>query len=231
MLSHMGVPSTLTLEEVFSIDTDKDEIVKTGLNTIESFCLDRDGNIYFMMRQSPENFIYKFDKSGKFLTSFGRSGGKYLTWWQEPDPVKAVYRNHYCISNDNLTDNQEFYTYEFDDAGRAPRWRPIDGALILGASDKNIFIEDSSEGYEIFVFDFSGKLERKIRKEFRPTPVPEQYEVLLKKVMGRYTRGQELLNRLDLAAYLPTLPLPLYGRPRPPLCYEQRVGRGTELLV
>jgi hypothetical protein len=254
-----GVPSALKLEEVLSIDTEKDEILKTGLTSIESFCLDGDGNIYFMMRQSPENFIYKFDSSGKFLRSFGRKGQgpgefdwggdilideenrviakdmtkeivyifagdgslleeiklgksivlerrlgqkKYLTWWQETDPVKPVMRNHYCISNDRLNENQEFYTYEFDDAGRAPRWRPVGGALILGASDKNIFVGDATGGYEIFVFDFSGKLARKIRKEFRPVPVPEQYKALLKKVMSRYTRGQELMNKLELAAHL-----------------------------
>jgi len=255
-----GVPSTLKLEENFSIDTEKEDIVKTGLTTIESFCLDRDGNIYFMMRQSPENFIYKFDGSGKFLTSFGRKGQgpgefdwggdilideqnhvlakdmtkenfyifngegillqeikliknftlgqylgskKYLTWWQESDPAKPVLRNHYCISNNTLTDNREFYTYEFDDALRAPRWRPIGGALIVGASDDHVFIGDAAGGYEISVFDFSGKLVRRIRKEFRPVPIPKQYLELLKKVMGRYTRGQEMLNKLDLAAYLP----------------------------
>jgi hypothetical protein len=49
-----GVPSALQLEEVLSIDTEKDDIVKTGLTSIESFCLDQEGNIYFMMRQSPE---------------------------------------------------------------------------------------------------------------------------------------------------------------------------------
>jgi hypothetical protein len=255
-----GVPSTLKLEQDFSIDTEKDDIVKTGLTMIESFCLDRDGNIYCMMRQSPENFIYKFDGSGRFLTSFGRKGQgpgefdwggdilideqnhvlakdmtkenfyifsgegvllqeikliknftlgqylgskKYLTWWQEQDPVEPVLRNHYCISCDSLAENREFYTYEFEDAGRAPRWRPIGGVLIVGASDKNIFIGNAEGGYEILVFDFFGKLMRKIRKEFRPVPVPRQYLELLKKVMGRYTRGQEMLNKLDLAAYLP----------------------------
>lgn len=255
-----GVPSTLKLEEDFSIDTEKDDIVKTGLTMIESFCLDRDGNIYCMMRQSPENFIYKFDGSGKFLMSFGRKGQgpgefdwggdilideqnhvlakdmtkeklyafsgegillqeipliknftlgqylgseKYLTWWQESDPVKPVLRNHYCISNNTLTENREFYTYELDDALRAPRWRPIGGAFIVGASYDHVFIGNAAGGYEIFVFDFSGKLMRKIRKEYRPVPVPEQYKELLKKVMGRVTRGQEMLNKLDLATYLP----------------------------
>jgi hypothetical protein len=254
-----GVPSTLKLEEILSIDTEKDYIAKTGLTSIESFCLDRDGNIYFMMRQSPENFIYKFDGSGKFLTSFGRKGqgpgefdwggdilvdennrviakdmtkgklyvfntagtlleevklgrnlslekylggNRYLTWWQETDPVKPVLRNHYCVSNDTFSENREFYAYEFDDAGRAPRWRPVGGALILGASAKDIFIGDAAAGYEIKVFDFSGKLVRRIRKEFRPVPVPEQYKDLLKKVMGRYTRGQELMNKLELPAHL-----------------------------
>jgi hypothetical protein len=255
-----GVPSTLKLEEVFSIDTEKDDIVKTGLTMIESFCLDRDGNIYCMMRQSPENFIYKFDGSGKFLTSFGRKGqgpgefdwggdilideqnhvlakdmtqekfyvfdregillqeikliknftlghylanNNYLTWWQEQDPVKPVLRNHYCISNNTLTENREFYTFEFDDALRSPRWRPIGGAFIIGASHDRVFIGNAVGGYEISVFDLTGKLVKKVRKEYRPVPVPGEYKELLKKVMGRVTRGPEMLNKIEWATRLP----------------------------
>jgi hypothetical protein len=255
-----GVPATLKLEELLSINTEKEEIARTGLTSIESFCLDRDGNIFCMMRQSPDKFIYKFDPSGKFLTAFGHKGqgpgefdwggdilvddqnrirakdmtkGKfyifdtdgrlleevklgrnlslekylgrhmYLTWWQETDPEKPILRNHYCISNDDFSENREFYTYEFEDPGRAARWRPVGRAVILGASDKNIFVGDASAGYEIKVFDFSGKLRRKIRKAYRPVPVPAEFRDLLQKVMGRYTRGQELLNKLELAPHLP----------------------------
>jgi hypothetical protein len=255
-----GVPSTLKLEEILSIDTEKDEVLKTGLTSIETFTLDRNGNIYFMMRQSPGNFLYAFDASGKFMTSFGRSGqgpgefeyggdlhidgqdriiakdmtkdkiyifsrngvlleevklgenlsldeylggGKYLTSRQEEVPEKPALRNHYYVSNGTLSENREFYTYEFDDPNRAPRYRPKGHALILGASDKNIFIGDDRGGYEIFVFDFSGKLLRKIRKAFRPVVLPEDYKVMFKKVMGRSALGQDRIRRTDFPAYLP----------------------------
>jgi hypothetical protein len=255
-----GVPSTPKLEEILSIDTEKDEVLKTGLTSIETFSLDRDGNIYFMMRQSPGNFIYKFDASGKFLTSFGRSGqgpgefeyggdlhidgedriiakdmtkdkffvfnrngvlleevklgkslnvdeylggGRYLTSWQEEVPEKPVLRNHYYISNGTLSENQEFYTYEFDNPNRAPRYRPKGHALILGASDKNIYVGDDRGGYEIFVLDFSGKLLRRIRKDFLPVALPEDYKVMFKKVMGRSALGQDRIRRADFPAHLP----------------------------
>jgi hypothetical protein len=255
-----GVPSTLKLEEIMSIDTEKDEVVKTGLTSMESFCLDREGNIYFMMRQSSGNFIYKFDASGKFLTSFGRNGQgpgefdyggdlhidgedrviakdmtkekffvfnrdgvlleevkigknlnidkylgkkKYLTYWQEVAPEKPVYRNHYCISNDTLSENQEFYKFEYEQPVRAPRYRPKGHALILGASDKNIFIGDATGGYEIFVFDFSGKLLRKIRKAFRPVAFSEDYKAMYKKILGRTPLGQEILRKADFPTHLP----------------------------
>jgi len=51
-----------------------DEVMKTGMTTMDSFCLDREGNIYFMMGQSSENVIYEYDHSGVFLSSFGRNG-------------------------------------------------------------------------------------------------------------------------------------------------------------
>ena len=255
-----GVPSTLKLEEILSIDTEKDEVLKTGLTSIETFSLDREGNTYFMMRQSPGNFIYKFDASGKFLTSFGRRGqgpgefdyggdlhidgqdriiakdmtkdkiyvfsrngvlleevklgenlsldeylgsGRYLTSRQEEVPDKPVLRNHYYLSDGTLSENQEFYMYEFDDPNRAPRYRPKGHALILGASDKNIFVGDDRGGYEIFIFDFSGKLLRKIRKAFRPVALSEDYKVMFKKVMGRSALGQDRIRRTDFPAYLP----------------------------
>jgi hypothetical protein len=255
-----GVPAALTFKEVLSIDTEKDDVLNTGMSTMESFCLDRDGNIYFMMRQSPGNFIYKFDASGNFQISFGRKGqgpgefewggdilvdegnrvlakdmtkekfvvfnkdgvlideikiGKnisfvkslgnktFLTQWQERDPAKPVYRNHYCISNDTLSENRDFFHHEFDDASRSLRYRPRGGSVSLGASDGNIFIGDAAQGYEILVFDLSGKLLRKIRKAYVPVAFPEEDKATLKKALSRSSSGQALLQKADFPAYLP----------------------------
>jgi hypothetical protein len=256
-----GVPSTLKLEKVLSIDTEKDEIAKAGLTTMETFAVDSAGNIYFMLVTKSDNFLYKFDRNGKFLTSFGRKGQgpgefdyggdllvdgedrviakdmtkekfivfgndgamieeikldkhrsfvkylghkKFLTEWQEDAPEKPVYRNHYCISNDTLSENQEFYRFEFDDSSRAPRYRAVGSGFVIGGTDGNIFVGDSTENYAILVFNLEGKLARKIRKAFRPVPVTAEFKTLYRKRQERRgSVGQELLSKVYFPPHLP----------------------------
>jgi hypothetical protein len=255
-----GVPSTLALEEILTIDTEREEVVNTGMTMMEWFCLDRDGNIYLMMRNSPENFIYKYDADGKFVRSFGRKGqgpgelgyggsilfddkdrliakdmtaskylvfttdgvfvdevklglnveilkslgnGTFLTSWQDSDPVKPVFRNHYCIGDAMLKANREFYEFEFDDQ-RAPRIVPGASAIMIGTSDENIYVGDSRDGYVIRVFDLSGKLVRKIRKEFRPVIPSAEYKASRRR---RYEQmganGAEILSKLSFPSHFP----------------------------
>lgn len=255
-----GVPSTLALEEILTIDTEKEEVTNTGMTMMEWFCLDRDGNIYLMMRDSPGNFIYKYDAAGKFVRSFGRKGqgpgelsyggsilfddegrliakdmtepkyqvftpdgvlvdqvklglnvdilknlgdGTFLTFWQDSDPVKPVFRNHFCIGDAMLQSNREFYEFEFDDR-RAPRYVPGGSAIMIGASDENIYVGDSRDGYVIRVCDLSGKLVRKIHKEFRPVLPSAEYKAARRR---RYEQmganGAEILSKLSFPAHFP----------------------------
>ena len=63
-----------TLEEEFSIDTERDDIAITGLTYIAHFDIDSNRNIYCLNGTSNENSIVKFDRDGKFIISFGRKG-------------------------------------------------------------------------------------------------------------------------------------------------------------
>ena len=69
-----GEPSNLSLEEIFSIDTEKDEIAEIGLTDIMNFDVDSEGNIYFIKRRSEKELILKFNQNGNYVTSFGRMG-------------------------------------------------------------------------------------------------------------------------------------------------------------
>lgn len=69
-----GESSTFVMEKEFGIDTERDDIAKTGLTDISSFDIDSEGNIYLLNYRSIENFVYKFNKNGKFVVSFGRKG-------------------------------------------------------------------------------------------------------------------------------------------------------------
>ena len=69
-----GEPSTLQLDEEFTIDTENEDIVKTGLTNINYFNVDSEGSIYCLNEKCLENFILKFDRYGNFLKAFGRKG-------------------------------------------------------------------------------------------------------------------------------------------------------------
>lgn len=70
-----GEPSSLRLEEEFTIDTEKEEIAEAGLPDIRDFDVDSQGNIYFFHgREFDRNVIHKFDKKGNFLKPLGKRG-------------------------------------------------------------------------------------------------------------------------------------------------------------
>ncbi|MFZ2053758.1 MAG: 6-bladed beta-propeller [Candidatus Aminicenantales bacterium] len=69
-----GQANQLRLEKKLLIDFEDPELAAVGIQKIWSFDVDSQGNIYIWSRQSSENFIFKFDPSGKFDHAFGRSG-------------------------------------------------------------------------------------------------------------------------------------------------------------
>ena len=72
-----GEPSNLLLEEELLIDMESKEIEETGLVDIDYFDVDSEGNIYIVNIVSTEpeyKLVLKFDRKGKFISSFGRNG-------------------------------------------------------------------------------------------------------------------------------------------------------------
>jgi len=67
-------PMAFTLEEEFTIDIERDDIARLGLADATSFIIDSEESIYLLSPKSGENLIYKFDRNGNFLTSFGQKG-------------------------------------------------------------------------------------------------------------------------------------------------------------
>ena len=69
-----GEPSDLTLEEAFTIDTERDDIAELGFTDIAMLNVDYEGNIYCVNHKSSKDLIFQFDNKGRFLRSFGRKG-------------------------------------------------------------------------------------------------------------------------------------------------------------
>lgn len=102
--------------------------------------------------------------------------GSYLVSWQDEDDELENYVNHVAVCASGFNDMNELGTYQFPIMGVAKAILVGQGAFIFGASKDNIFIGNSSWGYEVRVFSWDGKLLRKIRKEYRPVPIGEGFK-------------------------------------------------------
>ena len=252
-----GGPTSLFLEEEFRIDSEKDEIVELGLTDIWYwFDVDSEGNIYLLdFRGTSEFWIFKFDKSGNSLTSFGRRGqgpGEF----QRPGMIRvtnedelavvdmnrklslldrkgAVIKeiplssnngvliplnaNRYLMSesiqypsedissrislylcNEDLQKLKEMVSMETPNPLKTNRLMGVPTVPIFSITDKSFFLWDPKRGYEISEYDFEGKLLRKIRKEYIPVEVSEEYK---KGFLKMYERpGLEIYRKI---AYFP----------------------------
>ena len=69
-----GEHPNLILIKEFVIDLERDDLAELGISDITGFDVDSEGNIYLGSYLSYENFIFKFDENGRYVSSFCRKG-------------------------------------------------------------------------------------------------------------------------------------------------------------
>lgn len=69
-----GEPSSLTLEKELIIDFGGDDIGEMGIAGAVDFAVDSEGSIYFFETNKEGDVVFKFDRRGAFVRSFGRRG-------------------------------------------------------------------------------------------------------------------------------------------------------------
>ncbi|MDH4270540.1 MAG: 6-bladed beta-propeller [Candidatus Aminicenantes bacterium] len=164
----------------------EDHLFASDVSKRELFVFDREGTLIREIR--PDRDLLYFECLG---------AKKYLLGWQTRDPEKGVFRNDFAISSESMDNIKEFQSCEFEDAIAAPRYNAAMGSFAIGASATYIYFGDSNKGYEILVFDLNGNLVRKIRKEFRPVPVSDEYKELVRKLMeSRGSHGKMVLAKM-----------------------------------
>lgn len=252
-----GEPSTLNLEEEFTIDSERDDIAELGLADIGFwYDIDSKGNIYLLdFRGASDIWVFKFDKTGKFLSSFGKKGQgpgefqrpriikvtnedeiaivdgsmklvildkdgelireiststinglliplnkeRYLlakTIRYPSEDIESRFSYHLC--NVELKELKELASVENPNSLKVNRLDGVQTIPIFHITEKSIFVGDPKKGYEIFEYDFDGKLLRKIRKEYKHVVVPEEYK---KRFLKMFERPDQ--ERYRKIAYFP----------------------------
>ena len=228
-----GDPTSFVLEEIFTIDTEKADVVNTGLTDINYFDVDSEGSIYFLNEQSKENFILKFDRDGNYVTAFGRKGqgpgelqfpifplitgqdeivvmdqgrkfviyakdgslnkevlqdistmivyplenGKYLMGKIIIDSESDYDRQyHFSLFSSEFKELATLGRLRFPNIRRGKKLSGITPGFLWSISKINFYVGNEERGYEIKQFDFEGNLIRKIRKDYKKVPIPEEYK-------------------------------------------------------
>ena len=260
-----GEPNTLTLEEEFTIDTERNDIKKIGLANIWNFDIDSEENIYMVGYKNYEskNCIFKFDRNGNFVSSFGQrsqelseTGRLSVQKINDSDVVLVPDIVNYTLvifSTDgslmkeipirldidefkmeavsdsfamevNQLENRNYliqwqidhrnykydhqlplilYSSEFErikELGRyiildfttAEKLRGIFPVFTWSISDGKIFLGTEENGYEINVYDLEGNLVRKIKKEYEPVKVPDEYKKYIMKMAETVPWGDKI---------------------------------------
>jgi hypothetical protein len=245
-----GRLSSLTLQEIMAVDTERDSVAKAGVTDIYLLDVDSKGNIYVMVPPThPGNVIMKLSPEGKPLLSFGNMGqgpfeleypsGLHIdsmdrVWALESPKKYHIYDSsgkplaegspeggfEDVVQFDNGTflvsrlekgdlkgkflslaigvyDRDFRILHEIDRFTKAPNrmiFKQVAEKYVCGTNyvflarpaAGRVFVGNSDRGYEILVFDLDGKLLRKIRKQYRPVPVSEEYK---KKTLEYYKDG------------------------------------------
>jgi len=80
-----GEPSTFTLREKITISQERAGLIEKGMMSMGEFDIDHEGNIYIVGWRNEENFIFKLDREGNYVSSFARKG-------QGPGESEMPYR-------------------------------------------------------------------------------------------------------------------------------------------
>lgn len=253
--------TTFVLKKEFVIDTENEELAKTGVDLIRDFDVDSEGNIYCVGKEE----LFKFDKKGNFIKTIGRKGqgpgeflsisnlritksgeisfydtrnGKFLFFSREGNLIKEIKNTskissfggavfldngnflfeegnvdpdakqwgyHLVLLNKDFTKIKNLNGKVFkENPFQAPKYNLFDPYVKFQIFEDKIYISNSmKDNLEMEVYDFNGKLIKKIKKESKRVKIPENYK---QKIIKSYKAGpiwNFLKNKVYFQDYFP----------------------------
>jgi len=127
------------------------------------------------------------------------SNGKYLVSWQDNSMSLEEFINHLGLCESDFENIKEIYTYSFPNVMVAKKVYAPGNFWITGTSKDHIFIGDGELDYDISVFNLEGNLIRKIRKEYAPVELSEEY----KRNFFERRKKSPILDKYELRKHFP----------------------------
>jgi hypothetical protein len=126
--------------------------------------------------------------------------GSYLVDWQDQlsDPGHLI--DHVALGDSKCERLKDIEVVSRPNSLRAEKIVVGESSFISGASKDRIFVGNSRRGYEIDVYDPGGKIMRRIRKEYAPVAIGEDFK---KAYLGRFPAGDPQKKKYQFAKNWP----------------------------
>lgn len=207
--AYVAIPPTHPGTLVFKLSPEGKPLVSFGRMGQGPFELEYPSGVFvdvsdrIWVLESPKNKYHVYDASGKPLLEGSADAGfedivqldrvSYLVTRLEKGDLKGKYLSFVTgIAGIDFRIRREIDRFTSYPnrliAAQVPEKyvSGIDYVYLAETSADRIFIGNSDRGYEIRVFDFQGNLLRKIRKDYKPVPVPDDFR---KKTLKMYEEG------------------------------------------
>jgi hypothetical protein len=161
-------PSDLFLNMTF-----KDEIAISDNNNNKISFFKRDGSLVKEIKLDPRIGFAMPLENGNYLTlkSVLNPQGDYIN------------QNHLILCNGKFEEINELDRQSVPNPVIGKRLKGIYYVFSWSVAKQKIYTGFQERGYEIFVYDFAGKMMRKIKKQYKQVPLPEEYK---KKFMKQF---------------------------------------------
>lgn len=143
----------------------------------------------------------KLEKNYSLIEYLGKN--KFLIFSQEVEGEDLMFQNRIGIADGSFDEIKMFYHFEFQNPQLSDKYTPISRGFVLGASGNAVYIGYSRDEYEILVYDRDGTLTRKIRKEYIPIDISDDYKRIIKKRLGSFPAGQALVKKMYFPPHWP----------------------------
>jgi len=145
---------------------------------------------------------------GNVLGAYPLENDQYLVAMHEYPTKKNGFCTQYYLSlcNNELEELKEFDRVQIPFPLFHDKFEGTYHTFFGCVSDGKVFTAFQDRGYEIRVYDIRGNLLRKIRKKYKPVPVPEEYK---KRYMMAFMRRRDQETRKKI--YFPDSMPPLHS--------------------
>ena len=144
----------------------------------------------FLVYDREGNFLREIHLGSFFHMLVPLMNGQYFIFWGEDTPE---FRKQFVgLCNSKFEDVRKLDTFQYPNVMfvKSPVNRD---RLEYTVSKDRIYIGNTERGFEIHVYDLEGRLLRKIRKEYMPVKVSEEYK---KAYFDRFPEGDPLIANL-----------------------------------